>query len=71
MKRIIIGPFNRVEGDLEVSLDVEAGLVTAARVNSPLFRGFEQILIGRAPQDALVVVPRICGICFFPIHDVL
>ena len=35
----------------------------AARVNSPLFRGFEQILTGRAAQDALVVVPRICGIC--------
>lgn len=63
MKRIVVGPFNRVEGDLEVTLDVEAGQVTAARVNSPLFRGFEQILVGRAPLDALVVVPRICGIC--------
>ncbi|HZX33486.1 MAG TPA: nickel-dependent hydrogenase large subunit [Rhodocyclaceae bacterium] len=63
MKRIVVGPFNRVEGDLEVSLDVEDGRVAAVRVNSPLFRGFEQILIGRAPEDALVVVPRICGIC--------
>ncbi|MBS1190878.1 MAG: Nickel-dependent hydrogenase, large subunit [Rhodocyclaceae bacterium] len=63
MRRIVVGPFNRVEGDLEVSLDLEDGLVVAARVNSPLFRGFEQILVGRAPQDALVVVPRICGIC--------
>ncbi|MGE5493432.1 MAG: nickel-dependent hydrogenase large subunit [Actinomycetota bacterium] len=63
MKRIVVGPFNRVEGDLEVSLDVEDGRVAAARVNSPLFRGFEQILVGRAPEDALVVVPRICGIC--------
>ena len=40
MKRIQLGPFNRVEGDLEVGLDVEAGQVVAARVNSPLFRGF-------------------------------
>ena len=63
MKRIVLGPFNRVEGDLEISLDVDAGQVVAARVNSPLFRGFEQLLIGRAGQDALVVVPRICGIC--------
>jgi hydrogenase large subunit len=63
MKRVVVGPFNRVEGDLEVSLDVEAGRVVAARVNAPLFRGFEQILVGRVPQDALVVVPRICGIC--------
>ncbi|MGE5471922.1 MAG: nickel-dependent hydrogenase large subunit [Bacteroidota bacterium] len=63
MTRLVVGPFNRVEGDLEVSLDVEAGRVQAARVNSPLFRGFEQIMVGRAPLDALAIVPRICGIC--------
>jgi len=61
--RIVLGPFNRVEGDLELSLDLAAGRVQAAYVNSPLFRGFEQILIGRAPLDALAIVPRICGIC--------
>ena len=63
MKRILVGAFNRVEGDLEVSLDVEVGQIVEARVNSPLFRGFEQVLIGRAAEDALAVVPRICGIC--------
>lgn len=63
MKRIQVGPFNRVEGDLEIGLDVDAGRVVAARVNSPLFRGFEQVLVGRDPADALAVVPRICGIC--------
>ena len=63
MTRIVLGPFNRVEGDLEVSLDVVDGQVAAAWVNSPLFRGFEQILIGRPPLDALAIVPRICGIC--------
>ena len=62
-KRLVVGPFNRVEGDLEISLDVEDGRIAAARVNSPLFRGFEQVLVGRVPLDALVVVPRICGIC--------
>ncbi|MDP2135534.1 MAG: nickel-dependent hydrogenase large subunit, partial [Sulfuritalea sp.] len=34
-----------------------------AYVNSPLYRGFEQILQGKLPADALVLVPRICGIC--------
>ncbi|KAB2927304.1 MAG: nickel-dependent hydrogenase large subunit [Dechloromonas sp.] len=63
MTRIQLGPFNRVEGDLEVSLDVEAGQIAAARVNSPLFRGFEQVLVGRLAEDALAIVPRICGIC--------
>ena len=63
MSRLIVGPFNRVEGDLEVTLDIEAGRVTSARVNSPMYRGFEQILQGKNPHDALVYVPRICGIC--------
>jgi len=62
-RRIVLGPFNRVEGDLEVSLDIADGVVQSARVNSPLYRGFEQILQGKAPLDAMVFVPRICGIC--------
>lgn len=63
MSRRIVGPFNRVEGDLEVTLDIESGRVRAAYVNSPMYRGFEQILAGKHPLDALVYVPRICGIC--------
>ncbi len=63
MTRITIGPFNRVEGDLEVRLDVESGRVVRAEVTAPLYRGFEQILEGRPPLDALVLAPRICGIC--------
>ena len=61
--RLLVGPFNRVEGDLEVSLDIADGRVNAARVNATMYRGFEQILQGKAPHDALVFVPRICGIC--------
>ncbi|MBA3903242.1 MAG: HupV protein [Rhodocyclaceae bacterium] len=63
MTRLVVGPFNRVEGDLEVTLDIAGGAVRAARVNSPMFRGFEQILQGKDPFDALVFAPRICGIC--------
>ncbi|BBD77679.1 nickel-dependent hydrogenase large subunit [Hydrogenophilus thermoluteolus] len=64
MTTVRLGPFNRVEGDLEVTLTLDAaGFVTRAQVNSPLFRGFERILQGRAPLDALTIVPRICGIC--------
>ena len=63
MKRLVVGPFNRVEGDLEVSLEVVDGSVHAAYVNSPMYRGFEQILKDKHPLDALVYVPRICGIC--------
>jgi len=63
MTRIVMGPFNRVEGDLEVTLDTARGKVRAAYVNAPLYRGFEQILQGKEPMDALTLAPRICGIC--------
>ncbi len=63
MSRRIVGPFNRVEGDLEVHLDIDGDRVNEAWVVSPLYRGFEQILNGKDPRDAMVYTPRICGIC--------
>ncbi|MDO6965974.1 nickel-dependent hydrogenase large subunit [Rhizobium alvei] len=63
MNRVIAGPFNRVEGDLEVSLDIEDGIIERAEVTTTLYRGFEQMLAGRPGLDALVIAPRICGIC--------
>ncbi|WP_289149359.1 nickel-dependent hydrogenase large subunit [uncultured Salipiger sp.] len=62
-RQLLVGPFNRVEGDLEIRLDVRDGRVTAAYANSPLFRGFEMMMLGKDPRDALTVTPRICGIC--------
>lgn len=62
-RRLLVGPFNRVEGDLEIRLDIEDGRVTSAYANSPLFRGFEMMLQGKVPMDALTITPRICGIC--------
>ena len=61
--RLVVGPFNRVEGDLEVRLELHSGRVARAEVNAPMFRGFETMLPGRDAHDALVIVPRICGIC--------
>jgi len=63
MSRLIVGPFNRVEGDLEVHLDIADGVVKSAQVNSTMYRGFEQILLNKPALDALIYVPRICGIC--------
>jgi hydrogenase large subunit len=60
---LLVGPFNQVEGDLEARLTIAEGRVQAAHVNAPLFRGFEMILAGKDPRDALTLVPRICGIC--------
>ena len=63
MSRLIVGPFNRVEGDLQVQLEIQDGHIQSAEVNAQMYRGFEQILHGKEPMDALVIVPRICGIC--------
>lgn len=62
-RSLLVGPFNRVEGDLEIKLEVSDGHVTSARINSPMFRGFEPMMLGKDPMDALTITPRICGIC--------
>lgn len=56
-------PVNRVEGDLEVRLEVTDGIVTDAWSSGTMYRGFENLLVGRSPLDSLVLTPRICGIC--------
>ena len=58
-----ISPVGRVEGDLDVRVDIEDGIVTNAWTQAELFRGFEIILKGKDPQAGLVVTPRACGIC--------
>jgi Ni,Fe-hydrogenase I large subunit len=62
-KKIDISPFNRVEGDLEITVEVKDGEVKNAMCKGVMFRGFEVILKGRDPMDAIVFTPRICGIC--------
>jgi len=56
-------PINRVEGDLDIKVTIKDGVVTDAKSIGTLYRGFENILKDRAPLDALVITPRVCGIC--------
>ena len=56
-------PLNRVEGDLEISVEITDGIVTDARSSGIMYRGFENILKGRGWRDGLVITPRVCGIC--------
>jgi len=58
-----ISPVGRVEGDLDVRVDIENGVVTNAWTHAEMFRGFEVILKDKDPQAGLVVTPRACGIC--------
>ncbi|MFA7268577.1 MAG: nickel-dependent hydrogenase large subunit [Sterolibacterium sp.] len=56
-------PFNRVEGDLAVSIEYGDGQITDAWSAGTLYRGFENLMKGRGALDGLVMTPRICGIC--------
>lgn len=66
-KTITFGPVTRIEGhlDVEVTLDAVDGVQRAvdARVSGTMFRGFEVILQGKHPRDAIVLTQRICGVC--------
>lgn len=62
-KREVMVDLNRVEGDLQLKLEIDDGQVTDAWTVGTMYRGFEQLLIGRAPMDSLVITPRVCGIC--------
>lgn len=62
-KKIINLPLNRVEGDLEIRVELKDGVVVEAWSSGTMYRGFESMLVGRAPLDSLVIAPRICGIC--------
>jgi hydrogenase large subunit len=63
MVRTLIDPVTRIEGHLRIELEVENNVVTDAWVSGTLFRGLEQIMKNRAPQDAFFVSQRICGVC--------
>jgi Ni,Fe-hydrogenase I large subunit len=62
-KKIQVIPLNRSEGDLEIHLEMDNEVVSEARSVGTMYRGFENLLKGRALLDGLVITPRICGIC--------
>ena len=53
----------RVEGEAILELEWEDGRVKDARIILPSTRFIEKALIGRPVMDALVIAPRVCGIC--------
>lgn len=63
MSRIKINPLTRTHGYFSVEVDIENGTVKEAYCSGLLFRGFEAMLKGRDPRDAVYLTQRICGIC--------
>jgi len=61
--RITIDPATRLEGHLKVQIQSDAGKVTSAQSGGLMFRGFENLLIGKDARDAAHITQRICGVC--------
>jgi hydrogenase large subunit len=65
VKELNMDPVTRVAGALavHVSADLMEGRHLDAHVQAKLFRGYEMILKGRDPRDAIFVSSRACGVC--------
>jgi len=53
----------QIEGEATVHFTMNGNTVDFATVAFPHFRGMERILQGKNALDALVITPRVCGIC--------
>jgi len=64
MSTIVLDPITRLEGHLKVSVTLDSNnIVTEAQATGNLYRGFENMLVGRVPNDAAFLTQRICGLC--------
>ena len=62
-KTITIDPVTRISGFLEIKAKVKKDKIVKVNASGLLFRGFEKMLKGRSPLDAVYFTERICGIC--------
>ncbi len=53
----------KIEGEAELDFTFNKGKIEDVKINFGFYRGIEDILVGKAPRDALVITPRVCGIC--------
>jgi hydrogenase large subunit len=70
MVELRIDPVSRIEGHLDIKVEIDdsgdpgvSGVVVDAHCSATMFRGFEKILQGRDPRDAIILTQRICGVC--------
>ena len=59
IKRLI----EKIEGEAELDFSFKNGKIEDVDIRFGFYRGIEQILIGKPAMDALVITPRVCGIC--------
>lgn len=64
-KEFVIDPVTRVAGALafHTTVDLDERRVSTAHTQAVLFRGYELILRGRDPLEAIHISSRACGVC--------
>ena len=64
MKKVQIKQLiEKIEGEAQLDFTFNDGLIEDVKINFGFYRGIEEILKGKAARDALVITPRVCGIC--------
>jgi Ni,Fe-hydrogenase I large subunit len=53
----------KIEGEAELDFTFHKNKIEDVRIKFGFYRGIENILIGKDARDALVITPRVCGIC--------
>lgn len=53
----------KIEGEAELDFTFNEGKIEDVRISFGFYRGIEEILKGKGARDALVITPRVCGIC--------
>lgn len=62
-QRITIDPVTRIEGHLRIDCEIDDGKVVKAWASGTMWRGMEEIVKGKDPRDAWMIMQRICGVC--------
>ncbi len=63
LEKKIVYPFTRIHNPMLIEAHLENGVIQDAYISDTLYRGFEQIFIGRPAFDMPYYTQRICGIC--------
>jgi len=64
MKKVQIKQLiEKIEGEAELDFTFNKGQIEDVKINFGFYRGIEEILQGKDARDALVITPRVCGIC--------
>ncbi len=65
LRDFTVAPVTRIAGamDFHTKLDLANRRVVDARASAAAFRGYEVLLRGRDPREAMEISSRVCGVC--------